>query len=80
MATSPAFTELLKAADQLSRMAPADWKRFMGAFAAYSTELTTSCLNAPPDHLPAAQGRAQIAAHLTKELENCQAAVAKRNT
>lgn len=79
MASTTGFNKLVDAADRLSRMAPTDWQSFVEALSSYAAELTTTCLNAPPDFLPAAQGRAQIAAHLAKELADCQAAVAKRN-
>ena len=80
MATTAAFPKLIEAADRLSRMAPTDWKTFVEALSAYSTELTTYCLNASPVDLPAAQGRAHIAAHLARELANCQATQNKRTT
>lgn len=69
MATTTALPQLRNAAKELRSRAPEDWKKFLEALNAYSNELTTYCVNAASiSELPVSQGRAQIAAHLVKEL------------
>lgn len=69
MATTTAFPKLKQAAMELRSRAPEDWKKFLEALNDYSTELTTYCVNtASTSELPVSQGRAQIAAHLCREL------------
>ncbi len=64
-------SDLAVRAAYLARMAPREWNDFLGAFAAYSKEQTTNCIQSALEELPRAQGRAQIAALLHETFADC---------
>jgi hypothetical protein len=63
--------ELILAAARLARVAPENWKQFLGALSPYSSQQITNCVQSPLEELPRAQGRAQATARLYGLLADC---------
>ena len=63
--------DLILAAARLARVAPENWKQFLGALQAYSSLQITNCVQSPLEELPRAQGRAQATARLYGLLAEC---------
>lgn len=61
---------ILKAA-VLARSSPKSWSEFLGALSNFADQQKDNCIQSPLEHLPVAQGRAQLAAHLHKLLADC---------
>ena len=59
------------AAAKLARVAPENWKQFLGAFQAYSSMQIQNCVQSPLETLPVAQGRAQATARLYGLMAEC---------
>lgn len=68
---TPAEVQFIHAAAKLSRVAPESFLDFVRAAQSFSAQQTSQCIQSPIEHLPVAQGRAQIAAHLTALLADC---------
>jgi hypothetical protein len=69
---TPAEIQYVHAAAQLSRVAPESFADFVRAAQVFSAQQTSHCIQSPIEHLPVAQGRAQIAAHLASLLADCR--------
>lgn len=63
--------KLVRAAARIAQTAPESWQQFLEAVFEFSTAQTTSCIQSPIEHLPVAQGRAQIAARIAALLADC---------
>ena len=66
---------LQRAAADLWHHAPHEYVAMMEALASYVDRQVINCLNAPPNSLPNAQGRAQGVVALQQLLAECRAAV-----
>lgn len=55
----------------LARSAPKAWDEFLGALSHFTNTQKDNCIQSPLEHLPVAQGRAQLAAHLLEVLAGC---------
>lgn len=69
--------KLIKAAAQLSRMAPETWKEFLGAFALYAEKTRETCIQSPVDTLAVAQGQARACTRLLDLFVHCQSTAEK---
>ena len=54
----------------LARAAPAQWAEFVAECQKHADKKSKECVEAPPDMLPIAQGRAQNAVELVKTFTN----------
>jgi hypothetical protein len=63
--------DLILRAAELARTAPRSWNEFLGAFSIFTDQIKNDCIQSPLEHLPVAQGRAQLAAHLLALMSNC---------
>ena len=63
--------ELILRAAALARTSPRSWTEFLGALSNFTDQIKNDCIQSPLEQLPVAQGRAQLAAHLTALLANC---------
>jgi hypothetical protein len=63
--------ELILAAARLARRAPDEWQKFLNMFAEYTEDKIVSCIQAPVEVLPVAQGRAQSLVKFGQLLEDC---------
>lgn len=73
MSTAPLRTRdnIVIAAAFMKRGSPRSWSEFEAAFNALCTEVTTMCVQAPPDRLKNAQGRAQQLEELRQMFASC---------
>jgi hypothetical protein len=69
---TPEEVAYVHAAAQLSRVAPEAFADFLRATQTLSTKQTTHCIQSPIEHLPVAQGRAQLAVRLAALLADCR--------
>ena len=63
--------ELILACARLARSSPGSWEQFLGAFQHYAGQSAVNCVMSPLEELPRAQGRAQMAAHLSELFRDC---------
>jgi hypothetical protein len=63
--------DLILATANLARRAPDEWAKFMEAFGDYVEDKIVNCVEAPPEMLPIAQGRAQSLVKLGQLLGDC---------
>lgn len=64
--------DLIIAAANLSRRAPADWDEFVHRLELYSAQKAAECVSANIDMLAVAQGRAQACGTLLALLKDCR--------
>jgi hypothetical protein len=60
---------LIATAEQLKRSAPKAYEEFLGALRGYANEQIFNCIQASPDALHVAQGRAQNCAQIMDYLQ-----------
>jgi hypothetical protein len=69
--------DLILSAARLARVAPENWKQFLGALSSYSSQQITNCVQSSLEELPRSQGRAQATARLYGILADCLASADK---